>query len=269
MAKVQLDLDFVVGTLPKSGAELAIAALNFNHQALQSMLDSGWPEAIRKTDHYSARRFLTTLSGSKDVDAAVGFFKKFMSGAQPDEVNHLLMQKELSDNQEVVIASWASWPVIDPQVFLGLLKASKELGADLEKEFSYSVYNENGGKLGKHTLMSMLVGQSDHHMTTMSTGIFSQDGKDEEPFHMNHVRSLIKAGAPFDKPTAAAMLQILKPAHTMKWMQFFKAEGAVTATEMVKMVSRLKPNPEVLAIMQAEAAAEAVDSVIKHPGSTP
>ncbi len=269
MPNVQLDLEFIIERLPKSGAELAITALNSNHEVLQSMLDSGWPEAIRKNDYYSARRFLTALNGCKDADAAVGFFRKFMAGAQPDEVNRLLMKKELSDNYEVVIASWALYAGTDPRVFLELVKASKEIGVDLEMDFSYSVYNENGGKLGKHTLMSMLVGQSDYQMTNRASSIVTMTNNDDEPFHMGRVRDLIKAGKSFDKASAAAILQILKPPHAMKWIHFFKAEGQASAADMVKMTSRMKPNSEVLAIMQSQAATESVDSVLKHADSRP
>jgi hypothetical protein len=268
MAQFELDLDFVIENLPKNGADLAIKALEFNHESLKSMMDAGLSEAIRKKSHYHARRFMDALVVCNDAEVSTGFLKRFLSGADPDEVNSLVMEKEPNDNNEVVAARWALCSGIQSDVFVGLMTTCKNFGADLNGHFSYSVYNEKGGRLGKHSLVSMLVGQSDYHMLTRrNNSVAMQDN--EEIFHMKRVRELFQLGVSFDKATAAAMLQILRPENAMEWMHLFKEEGIATAQDMIKMTSRMKLNPEVLAVMQAEAAVEAVNFVSKNLVSMP
>lgn len=255
---IPVDLGFILAHCPNQGVDLAVDALNHRPQILDHLLDAGWHRLIRsQPPHTHARGFLSRLVHANDVQTAICAFNRFLEHATPDEINLLLTHKVHKSSEAPVMFQWIQRVPVDESLLHALFVAAKRLGGEFDVPFTYN----SGMSSSQHTLLS----------ATIARGQFSHILDGEQPLYPA-ARALIAAGKQFDKHAAATMVQELDAGHAKVWLEFFKGQGMAVAHQILKFTSRMKTKPDVLAMVQAEAALEAmngvlVDSSKPHPTS--
>lgn len=249
---VTLDADFIFKHTGDNGVGIALSMASHRTDALGQLFDAGWHRAIRampKEQQDRSRSFLLGLGMVQNEKSASWALGRFLEGASVAEANALLTAP--CENDTPVVMNWFMLGWAQNKTLTALLQSSVAAGLDLESTFLC----RTRFKARQHTILSVLVTN-----TTASVDIT------ERSEQVVRAGQMLDCGKQVDKPTAISLFQECSPAHASVWIALFKKKGVLDPQALLNMTSKMKANPDVRAILQAEAAKGAMDATMaSHP----
>lgn len=264
MAIVALDVDFMLRHTNECGLDLVKSAIEHDPKFLHQLLSAGWGRLVVAEEPRVSRNFLSHLIKSAAPGDARMALRTYFSGVAASDVTEHVVNSSAKSGEYSPLLNWlliryGHCPPKDG-VIQALLEESQSLGANLELVFTHSLRESAKDTSSNHTILSALVGNN-------SLNFLSRKDDVQVAADMVAVSQLLEVGKKFDKNTAAVLVRM--PSGNAKvWLDYFLEKKIVNASELLKMTSRMKFEPETKAMLSSLAAAEAIESVFL-PKSSP
>lgn len=257
MAIVALDVDFMLRHTHECGLDLVKSAVEHDPKFLQQMLLAGWGRLVVEEEPRVSGIFLSCLIKSAGPDEARLALRTYFSGVEASAVTEHVVNSSAKSGVQSPLLNWLTirYGYSPPKegVIQALLEEAQLLGANLDLVFRHSLRESFKDSSSNHTILSALVGNNSLNMPM-------QKEDPQVAADMVAVSQLLGAGKKFDKNTAAVLVR-MPPVNAKVWLDYFLEKKIVSASELLKMTSRMKVEPETKAMLNALAAAEAIESV--------
>lgn len=248
------DVKFLFSHVRRHGVDVVIASIFHDPVLLMEILEGGWSNFVRDNNLYNSREFLSNLCHLQAPEDAIKVLNMYFEGSSTETVNSHLMYSSANHSDQSPILSWLKRSeLIKETVVTALLKTASNVGADFDFCFTHTSFDNKKGKHASfdHSILSAAMCDS------TSARLIS----DLSACNTKAVLLLLKLGKKFDKPTAAALMRF---EHTIaqKWVNLFLDQGATSASQILKLTSRMDVPPVFKAWLSSKAAMEAINSLM-------